>query len=175
MSHVKPPFPVAGALAASLLLLGWAAAATADDGCQSVATMEASALPLVLDLDTTGEPDHAASLCPSQPGAPDLVYELTLDRAFDLDISAHPAPSFDVLLYLRAQDCDDPLAQLICSDVVGPGGVEGFRVSLSPGSYYIYVDGQTPGDYGPVSVHISTILPVTGSTWGAVKGLYNVR
>ncbi len=164
--------PTLQILVVSLLVVGGAAVAPADEGCDVVTTVETSALPLALDLDTTGAPDHAVSLCSSSVAAADLVHAMVLTENMALDIAAEPAPGYDVLLYIRGLYCDDPLAELMCADAAGPGGREEMRLHLPPGDYYIFVDGHSLDDYGPVILHVAGVLPVEGSTWGQIKASY---
>jgi hypothetical protein len=155
-----------------LFLIVVAGPVRADDGCLGASLVETAALPLLLDLDTTGQPDRASSFCTIELGAPDIVVAVAIDTAQVLRISATPAPGFDVLLYMRALECDDPTAELLCSDVTGPGGVETFQLLLTPGNYYIYADGPTAADHGPVTIEVAGVLPVSDSTWGGIKAAY---
>ena len=77
----------------------------------------------------------------------DAVYYFVLGDAADVSFSTcNAATPLDTVLYLRS-DCDDPASQIVCNDndpACFGGGPGASRITrrLSPGVYYLFVDGR---------------------------------
>jgi hypothetical protein len=120
-------------------------------------------------LDTSDAADDATALCASSTGAADLVYRLVLSEGADLELTLASESVFDALLYVRAGECENPLAEIACANWAPAGGTEFLRLSLPPGSYFIFVDGVGAGDRGVAELAVGEVLPVFPATWGQLK------
>ncbi len=160
------------ALACGVLCMVGSQAAAQSNHCTDPSASVGVQLPLQATFDTQTGDDGTHSLCGGGVGAPELLYRVTLTAFTQLEVRAEPESTFDAMIYVRAVDCDDPLAEFGCADYSGAGGVEVMRINLPGGDYYVFVDGSDPGDAGQVELTVGSPLPVEPVSWGAVKATY---
>jgi hypothetical protein len=154
------------------LALAPAARAGGED-CTDAGLVEAAALPMVVDLDTSGARDDATSTCALQAGGPDLVFAILLTAPKSLRLVLAPESGFDAMLYVRAGSCGDPLAEIACADRMPPGGAEVLLLpGLPPGAYFVFADGVTASDRGRAELAFGEVLPVSAASWGAAKARF---
>ncbi len=91
-----------------------------------------------------GESEHAGGCGNSE--SKEVVYKLDVARRQRVTIDVDP--SFDSVLYLRKDDCEEKDAEVACNDDVSSGSkrnssTRGSRIDevLEPGTYYVFVDG----------------------------------
>ncbi len=121
-----------------------------DDGagnCIADGQGETCADPIHLDLvdgtvtgDTTGMGDDETGSCNTN-AADDVIYTFdvveNIHATFDLSGS-----DYDTLMYLRST-CDDPASELACDDDGGDGLDSLIDIDLTPGTYYLIIDGYS--------------------------------
>jgi hypothetical protein len=138
--------------------------------------------------DTTGQLDAHSDLDIEGNnwgrGAPDLVYQFTLNQPQQLDIEfGANGGNNSFVAYLRTKQ-DDPSTTLALAQAVNEeddasvkpakhslshaspssefGSTDLITPLLKPGTYYLIMDGSTPSDYGPFFIDLSTFTPNCG-------------
>ncbi len=90
---------------------------------------------------------------------PDAVYQVTTTATVS-DITAVVTPlvaTYDPVLYITVGDCGVG-PDLVCKDGFSNGVAESAQVkNLSPGTYYVFVDGYALDDVGPYQLSIDVV------------------
>jgi hypothetical protein len=118
-----------------------------NDACAEAILIDAGAGPTTVQGTTLYGIDQYGGTCGGEGGA-DVVYELEATNLND-DLTATITAGFASRLYLRAEDCEAGF-QLSCS-TNGTLSING----LTPGIYYLFVDGQSKPDEGTFSMVVS--------------------
>ncbi len=125
--------------------------------------------------DTSGQPDGHSVMVNGDnwgTGAPDLVYKFTLTGQKRLFFNLCNA-NFDTVLYL-CTDPNNPSSTLVDladdSQYCAGGSLQTTLATglLTPGTYYVVVDGFSPGNFGPFVLSITSFLPTAALTPTAV-------
>jgi hypothetical protein len=107
-----------------------------------------------------GHPDDEEGVC-SVTGASgrDLVYRLSLEAKYDLDVTATPvgSPQVEPIIYLRKFSCSGQ--ELACHYPGGPYTASIHAGSLDPGDYSIFIDAFSGG--GDLDVTVTLSRPST--------------
>ena len=111
---------------------------------------------LVIGGDTTGAADDYASQICGGAGGADLVYAITTPVAGTLTLALDTAGGSGAVAYLRSA-CDAVASILLCTP---PGAAVG--TSVSPGTHYVFVDGQAGSSPGPFNLTLSLEVDVCG-------------
>lgn len=90
----------------------------------------------VITGDTSGAGDDHDGSCQEHTGD-DLVFEFELNGAVQ---ARFHATGFDTVIYLRS-DCADETSELGCSDDLPASDDSEIDLSLSAGTYYLFIDG----------------------------------
>jgi len=103
-----------------------------------------------------GESEHAGGCGNSE--SKEVVYKLDVTRRQRITIDVDP--TFDSVLYLRKDDCEDKDAEIACNDDISSGtkrssSTRGSRIDevLEPGTYYAFVDGYN-NDVGTFRMNV---------------------
>ena len=84
--------------------------------------------------------------------APENVFKILLFAKSDLFVTTH-GTAFDTVVYLRRGCCDG--LEVACNDDADSRGTSVLAApGLTPGTYYVYVDGASASDAGDFSVDI---------------------
>ncbi len=139
-----------------------------DDNCPAVGACET---PLIIDGpgvyigDTTGQPSNqtetaedCVTVAPGQALSPESVLMWMPEEAGDYCLLT-TGSAFDTVLYVRADVCDDPAAEIACNDDNGVAGGTRSALDLSVEAgraYYVFVDGfgQDPPRQGPYTLTV---------------------
>jgi hypothetical protein len=109
-------------------------------------------LPSTIRDDTTGYSSLYEGTCATGSGAPEIVYQLTLtsdtDVVFDLS-----APGWEGIVYINAGTCDG--TEVDCLRDTDPPTL----LSLTTGTYYIFVDGRFGGEEGGFTLDVAVPPP----------------
>src|SRR5580704_823458 len=82
------------------------------------------------------------------------LYELDVGTNDGVLLDTGTSSTADVVLYLRTS-CDDPSTEIGCTVSKSDGPATLYYTSLAAGTYYLFVDGNTPGSY---SVSVEGLL-----------------
>jgi hypothetical protein len=133
-----------------------------------------------------GEAEHVGT-CGSAESK-EAVYRLELPRRQRVTIDVDP--TFDSVLYLRKDECEDKEAEVACNDDVDTGSKRsssrGSRIDevLDPGSYFVFVDG-TGSDVGSFRMNVQladvpsladdcrAARPIVGRTTGMLASAFD--
>ncbi|NMC71331.1 MAG: hypothetical protein GYA57_14870 [Myxococcales bacterium] len=127
--------------------------------------------------DTCGAADDFSTVDCGGSGGPDVVYRLTLRtrRLVTLDTTG---TSFDAVLSVRGPGGTCPGPELVCDDdsAGGTPGQARIVAVLEPATYWVVIDGKTPGDTGDYVLTVNVAdpgsVPVNDSCAGAVPLTY---
>jgi len=119
-----------------------------NDTCDNPATLPAGPVPLVFPGFTTWGLDQYEGTCNADSGAADVVYQFTATTSYD-DLAVTVTADWAAVLILRALNCEMGV-QLSCS-------ADGTLTipDLTPGTYYLIVDGASPEDEGSFTLNIT--------------------
>ena len=116
-------------------------------------------LPLPMTGTATGTasattPGNVASTTCNGRGA-ETAYVFTVTGAVTLDATTDVAgTTLDTVLYVR-RACQDPMTELACADDVAAGNSRShLTVDLTPGTYYLIVDGRNVGSAGAYTLNV---------------------
>ncbi len=91
-----------------------------------------------------GEAEHAGGCGNSE--SKEIIYQLDVTRRQRVTIDVDP--TFDSVLYVRKDECEDKDAEIACNDDIASGSkrnasTRGSRIDevFEPGTYYVFVDG----------------------------------
>ena len=78
-----------------------------------------------------------------ETGAPELVYQITLERRQQVTVAVEQGAGYDGTVYIRSGTCDDPSGEVAgaCNDDDGDTSHSRITTALDPGTYFIFVDG----------------------------------
>jgi len=82
-------------------------------------------------------------------GAADVVYRFTITSNMDVELNT-VGTSFDSILYVRSTACNG--TEIAYGDNEYGNSAEIRLPNLSPGTYYVILDGKTSGDRGPFAL-----------------------
>jgi hypothetical protein len=118
-------------------------------------------LPSTTTGDTTGMGSNYQGSCAWGVGAPEVVHRLVLTSPADIWFDMSGTSFTSGYLYVREGTCDGTELDCVRSLMGGLG------LSLSAGTYYVFIDGQGSsgaGGPGPYALDISTWTPPTPVT-----------
>ncbi len=123
--------------------------------------------------DTTNLLDHHSETIGSinyGSGAPDIAYSFTLLAPQNLFISLCTSNNFDSVLYVRTNETDPNTTIAFDDDSASCGNTSSSLATgvLPAGTYYVVVDGNTAGDFGPFTLCLTTFKPACTLTPVAV-------
>jgi hypothetical protein len=100
-------------------------------------------------------------------GVSEAIYAIDVPAGAQLLAAAdEPGTTADTMLSVRS-DCTDATSELVCDVDLGMGDNAAYRLTQVPaGRYYVFVDGQTAGDYAG---RVQTLLPAA-ATCDAMNG-----
>jgi len=109
--------------------------------------------------DTTGLGDDFQAACAGGAASPDQVYVMTVTQPGHFIFRTLPLggqPNYDTALYLGPAPCMPGfVSSLACDDDSGGGTLSRFELDLSPGTYFVYVDGWANQSQGPYTLEVS--------------------
>ncbi|HUU01984.1 MAG TPA: clostripain-related cysteine peptidase [Myxococcota bacterium] len=112
--------------------------------------------PLPLDLsasqvtgNTVGSGNDSSPSCSSYSTAEEIVYVFTVGEAVHAKFTTE---GYDTIIYLRT-DCTDSASEMACDDDGGPGTGSMIESDLTPGTYYLFIDGWS-SNVGNYTLHI---------------------
>ncbi len=78
-----------------------------------------------------------------ETGAPELVYQITLERRQQVTVAVEQGAGYDGTVYIRSGTCDDPSGEVAgaCNDDDGDTSHSRITTARAPGTYFIFVDG----------------------------------
>ena len=115
------------------------------DACNAAAPLAAGQ---TTQIDTFEARDDYAGSCGGQ-GAPEVVYEISVRRRSRLRVAVQQ-PQFTGVVYVRS-NCTDATTELACAEVAqNTGGT--LDTVLTPGTYFVVVDGQRPDTFGSAQI-----------------------
>jgi len=150
-----------------------------DPGCDSAEDVDESNLPYC-GLDDQGEMIEIRNIPPTGhlvqntenghnhhvgscggDGAPEMVFSLTITgNTSGVLINTIGDPTLvDTVVYVRKDTCDAPSAEVACAASTTGAGVELGLTDPDPGEYFIFVDGNTPGESGQFLLEIRGLIP----------------
>ncbi|MBI5516319.1 MAG: PPC domain-containing protein [Deltaproteobacteria bacterium] len=124
-------------------------------------------------------------------GAPDLVYQLTVESRQQVTVAVEQDEDYDGAVFLR-QACDDPSSEVACNDDAGDTSHSRVSATLEPGTYFVYVDGfgsssgrfsmtvtgqavPTPAEVCQDVQVLTPNQPVSGQTSAGDPSVFNAR
>ncbi len=121
----------------------------AADSCASPGTIAAGQ---DLELDTFPASDDLAGSCGGQ-GAPDLVYRLDIQNRVRLRARMANG-EFPAAMYVQRQ-CGQTSSEVVCAAGGGPRAPTEIDAVLTPGQYFLVVDGVAADHFGAARVEIA--------------------
>ena len=106
--------------------------------------------------DTCGAADDFSTAGCGDSGGPDIVYRMSLSVPRIVTLETR-GTSFDAVLSVRGPSSVCPGAELICDDnsAGGTPGQARLVLTLSPGTYWVVLDGKTPSDMGDYALTVT--------------------
>lgn len=117
------------------------------DNCGSAGTLAAGQ---DVELDTFPASDDFSASC-GGAGAPDVVYELTVQNRMRLRAALQDS-EFPAALYIQ-RTCGQQNTEVACA-AGGGGGPAQLDTNLQPGTYYLVVDGTTQDTFGAARLDV---------------------
>ena len=136
----------------SYLLSNWSGGSASSGGASADGPGTcASPIPITPGTPVTGDTRrgtaHNDGSCvgseEGETGAPELVYQITLERRQQVTVAVEQGAGYDGTVYIRSGTCDDPSGEVAgaCNDDDGDTSHSRITTALDPGTYFIFVDG----------------------------------
>ncbi len=112
---------------------------------------------------TSGVPDSFQASCAGNARAPDRVFKISAPSASRLRVRQQS--SYDGALHLR-RTCEDASTELACNDDFGDSHHSMISGMLTPGDYYLIVDGYGGAEAGDFELNTELVAATGGNAAG---------
>ena len=94
----------------------------------------------IIDVDTTDEDNRFQASCGGGGSSSEKVIEVQINTIGQLTVTVESAPNFDTVLFMRSR-CEVEGSQIACNDDANELLSEISTPILTPGIYYVFLDG----------------------------------
>jgi hypothetical protein len=110
----------------------------------------------IFDVDTSLQDNQYGASCAGGSASGEVPFAVQLDSISSLRVElTDRSDGYDTSLHIRRGDCDDEDAEIECNDDGGESTMSLLEFdSLTPGLYYVFVDGYSTTNTGTITVNV---------------------